>query len=158
NLFDGAHARRKNDRPSLGPGVPQQVVVGERRRRNLVAWRREPIDEVDRSLVPARREPRDLARAAERIDLLVVVEIELVAAFEISVRRTEWVPARLGQFLGRIDDLDGALLELHGVAPGGNRNTDQPFGLVDVAVMVDADLRDDVTGLPLPHLPVTDLD
>ena len=64
--------------------------------------------------------------------------------------------ARLGQFLRRVDDVDGALLELDGVAAGGYGHADQPLREVDIAVVVDADLGDDVTRVAIAHQSVAD--
>ena len=158
DLLERAHARGEDDRLAGGSGVTQQVVVGQRGRRDLVARRREAVDEVDRLLVPARREPRDLAGAAVRVDLLVVVVVELEPALQVAVGRAERALSGLGQLLGRVDDVDRALLELDRIAPGGDGDADQPLGQVDVAVVVDADLGDHVARLSISDGPIADGD
>jgi DNA-binding PucR family transcriptional regulator len=47
----------------------------------------------------------------------------------------------LGQFFEGAHRFDGALLKLYGIASRGHGNADQTFGEVDVAVVVDANLR-----------------
>ncbi len=59
----------------------------------------------------------------------------------------EGVRARRGELLLGVDDLDGALLELDRVAAGGDSHGDEALGEIDVAVVVDADFRDDIAGL-----------
>jgi hypothetical protein len=49
-------------------------------------------------------------------------------------------------------------LELHSVAAARDRDPDQLFRNVDFTVMVDANLRNDETGLIVADPPVADLD
>ena len=62
-------------------GVAEEVVIGERRGRDLEARHVELVDEVDRLLVPAGSEPRDLHRFAVGIDLRVIFLTEFRARF-----------------------------------------------------------------------------
>jgi hypothetical protein len=154
DLVDGAHPGRQDDRFPGRARVSQQVVVGQRRRRDLVTRRGKAIDEIDGLLVPGRREPRDLAGAAVGIDFLVIVIIELESAFQITVGRAKRALARLRQFLRGIDDLDRALLELDRVAAGRHRHADQPLREIDVAVVIDADLSDHIARLGVSDGPI----
>jgi len=58
--------------------------------------------------------------------------------------------ALAGQLFGWIDDVHSPLLKLHRVAVSCNCDADQTLREVDVAVVVDADLSDDIARLPVP--------
>ena len=83
---------------------------------------------------------------------------ELQAAFEVAVGGAEWIFPRLGQLLGRIDDFDGPLLELHRVAARRHSYADESARQIDIAVMVDADLSDDVAWVTVADQLVANLD
>ena len=156
DLFHGAHAGGENDRPAFAARVAQQAVVGERSRCNLEAGDVELIDEIHRLLVPAGGEPGHLDFAAIAVDQAVLVVPELQPALEIAVGGAEGILAGLGQFFGGVDDVHGALLKLHGVAARRYGHADQPAREVDIAVMVDADLGDDVAGVAIADQPAAD--
>ncbi len=137
--------------------VAEQMVVGERGRGDLMDRRVEGFDEVDGGLVPGRDEPVDFDGLAEGGDLGVVFLLEFEAVFEVAVGGSEGIFAGFGEFVGGVDDIDGSLLELDSVAACGDGDADEPFGKVDVAVMVDADFCDDVAGLTIAHQFVSDL-
>ena len=156
DLFDGAHTGGKDDRLALGAGVAQQMVVGERRRRDLVAGRIELVDEVDRFLVPAGGEPRHLDFAAVAVDQAVLVVTEFQAALEVAIGGSEGAFPRLRQLFRRVHYIDRALLELDRVAAGRHRHADEPPGQIDVAVVVDADFGDDVARMAVANHFVAD--
>src|SRR5262249_17415582 len=100
-----------------------------------------------RGLVPARREPGDADLAAEAVDLLVVPLGELEGALEVAVGLAERALPRLGELLRGVDHVHRALLELDRVAICRRRDVDQLLRKPEVAIVVDADLGDDVTRL-----------
>ena len=105
----------------------------------------ELLQEVDGLDVPRRGEPVDAAVAGVLVDLAVVVLAELDAVPVVDVGH----PAPGGVALdvplvARGADLRGALLELDGVAAGGGGLVDQREGVLELAVVVDADLAGDV--------------
>jgi hypothetical protein len=156
DLLVGAHAGGGDDGLAGLADVAQQVVVGERGRGDLVDRRIELLHEVDRRLVPGRDQPGGLERLAEGGDLEIVVVLELEAALQVAVGVAEGIGTR-GRELGRgVDDLHGALLELDGVAAGGHGDGDEALGQVDVAVVIDADLCDDIAGMARAKLLVSD--
>jgi hypothetical protein len=75
----------------------------------------------------------------------IVARAELQGTFELAIGGSEGALAYSGEFRGRINDVDGALLKLHCIATGRNRYIDQPLGDGHVAIMIDADFRDYVT-------------
>src|SRR5207253_5506184 len=88
-LVERAHAGGKHDRLAGLAGVPQERVVRQRSGSDFVARHGKLLDEIDGWLVPARGKPRDLRFPAERIDLAILFEAELEAAFEVAVSRAE---------------------------------------------------------------------
>ncbi len=90
---------------------------------------------------------RYLAGTAIRIDFLVLVKVELQAMLELPVCVAKRTLPGTREFFGGVDNLNRALLELHSVATGGDRNTDQPLGEIDIAVMVNSDFGDYIAGL-----------
>lgn len=91
----------------------------------------------------------DALLAAVLVDLLVLLQAELETPLEVAVGRTEDVLSRLGELLGRVDDLDGTLLELDRGATGGHGRIDELLRVLHRAVVVDADLGGDVAGVPV---------
>ena len=142
DLVERTHSRRQDDRLALGADVPEKRVIGERRRRNLVERRIESVDEVDRSLVPTRCRPRDPRLSTVLVDRGVVAFAELEAAFQVAVGVAERRFTRLRQLFRGVHNIDRALLELHYFATGLRRDVDELLGGIEVAVVVDADLRD----------------
>jgi hypothetical protein len=57
-----------------------------------------------------------------------------------------------------IDDVHGALLELHRAASRHNGQVDQLLRDLDIPVVVDPDLRDDVAGMSVADQGVSDSD
>src|SRR5262249_23840607 len=154
HLFDGAHSRRNNDRLALAPRMPQQVVVGKRRRRDLIARRTELIDEIYASWIPTGGKPGHFHFAAVAVDQAVAVVPQFQAALQIAIGRTERILARLGQLFRCVDYVDGSLLKLHGVASRRHSHADQTPAEVEIAVVVDSDLGDHVRGGSGSHHPV----
>src|SRR5271157_2634176 len=111
----------------------------------------ELVDEVHGTLIPAGREPRDVDLVAEAVYLAVLLKPEFEPALEVPVSRAEGILTRLGQLLGGVYHVDRAFLELHGIAPGSVGHLDQHLGQLYVAVVVDADLRDDIAGVPISN-------
>jgi uncharacterized protein len=105
------------------------------------------VDEVDGRLVPAGRRPVHRLVPTVRVDLLVLRLSELEASLEIAVLLPEGRLSRLLQLLWRVDDFDCALLEFDRLATGKRCDIDEPLGDLGVAVVVDADLGEDVTGM-----------
>src|SRR5690606_18443109 len=75
--------------------------------------------------------------------VLGLVELDAVAVVQVG-HVAPWGGADLVAHVHRGGDLRGALLELHCVGAGSSRNVDQLLGNFDVAIVVDADLADDV--------------
>ena len=79
---------------------------------------------------------------------------EFETVLEISVSGSEWVFTRRGELLGGINHVNRSLLKLHRVATGGNCNADESLCQIHVAIVIDANFRDDVAGLARTHKPV----
>jgi hypothetical protein len=77
DLLDRRHAGRQDDRPLRLSDAPQQAVVGQAGRRDLVCRRVEQLELVDARLVPRRGEPGDAEPAALLVDRGVLVTAEL---------------------------------------------------------------------------------
>jgi hypothetical protein len=108
---------------------------------------------------PRRGEPLHALVLGVRVDLRVLRLLELNLVLVLEVRHL--APGRLTNLVAlvlRSADLRSALLELHGLAPGLDRDVDQLLGDLDVTVVVDADLADHVHGLVGAYLQVADGD
>jgi len=81
------HAGRQDDRTAFRAHVPKQVVVRERRRRDLVAHGIELLEEIHRGLVPGGREPHDALHIAVVVDLTIFSRRELECVFLVAVGR-----------------------------------------------------------------------
>ena len=132
----------------VAASAAQQAEVGDGRRRDLVGDDVEVLEEVDRRLVPRRREPVEPAQGGvvADLDVLVAVELDAVAVLEVG----HLAPRRLARHalhvLGR-RDLRRALLELDRLRAGVGGDVDELLGDLDVAVVVEADLADHVGGV-----------
>ena len=117
------------------------------RRRDLVRDDAEVLEERDARHVPRRREPLEPAqqRVVADLDVLVAAELDAVAVLEVGHRAPRRLARHVAHVLGR-GDLGRALLELHRVRAGVGRDVDEPLGELDVAVVVEADLGDDIGG------------
>ena len=80
---------------------------------------------------------------------------KLQGTLQVSVSRTKGILARLGQFLGRVDHLHGALLELHRIAIGSHCDADQTLCQINISVVIDADFCNHKTGLTFTDEAVT---
>lgn len=158
DLLHRAHPRREDDRDFEGPTGAQERVVGQARRSDLDRDRVELPEELHAGLVPGRGEPVDALLAAVLVDLLVLLQAELETPLEVAVGRTEDVLSRLGELLGRVDDLDGTLLELDRGATGGLGRVDELLRVLHRPVVVDADLGGDVAGVPVADGDSSDAD
>src|SRR6185312_2936290 len=126
--------------------------------RDLVARRRELLDEVHRRLVPTRGEPRQPLLPRVRIDLLVVGARKLHAMPVLEVGHD--APRRLAHevaLLRRYAELRRAFLELRRVAPVALCGRHELARDVDVSVVVDADFRHHVARLAVAHETIADL-
>ena len=136
--------------------MAQQMVVSERGRCDFIYGIIELLKKVDGCLIPRRCEPCHFDRFAEGIDHLVFRPAKLEAAFQVAIGQAKGGLARLGEFLRRVDHLYGALLEFDCIAAGSHRDTYQLLRKIKASVVVDADLRDDVTGLIVTNQPVAE--
>src|SRR4030042_971758 len=112
-LVHGAHTRREDNRLTFQARMTQKIVIGQRRRGNLVTRNIEPVEEIDRRLVPAGGQPQDASLLAVTVNRFVLFEAELQPELQVAIRVTKRAFARPGQFLRRVYDLDRAVLELH---------------------------------------------
>src|SRR4051812_44778818 len=94
----------------------EQVVIGQRGRRDFVARNRELIDEVDRGFVPTGSEPRHTDFVTELIEFLILLGPEFKTTLEVAVGRAKWVFARLGEFVLGVDDVDSSFLKFYSIA------------------------------------------
>src|SRR5690606_15691656 len=147
DLLRGGHAGGQDDRAAGGAQCAQQLVVGEGGGGDLVGGDVELLQEGDGLGVPRGGEPGDALLPAVGVDLAVLLLAELHAVPVVDVGH----PAPGGvafdvPLVARGADLRGALLELDGVAAGFGGGVDQLERVLDVAVVVDADLAGDVDG------------
>jgi hypothetical protein len=151
DLFVGAHASRKHDRFAGLTGVDEQRIVRERSGSDFVSWNGELLDEINRRFVPTGSEPRDPSLLAKFSDLLVLLKTELEPAFKVTIRIAKRILTRLGEFLRRVNDLDGAFLELYGIPTRVFRGDDQVFSEIKASIMIYADLADQITWMPVAY-------
>ena len=142
DLALGGHARRDHHRRAAGGHVAQERVVGhvgggDLERRDAV------VDEaVDADRVPRGAHDLDADVAAVVEDLEELVGLEVVLREQVEgVLRAEVLPAGARGALA-IERLHVAQLELHDVGAGLDRQVDELLGEGHVALVVDADLRD----------------
>ncbi len=106
------------------------------------------FQECDAGHVPRRCEPVEPAQRGVVADLHVLIAAELDAAAVVEVGHG--APRRLSRHVAHVlgsGDLGGALLELHRISAGLRRDVDESLGDVYIAVVIQADLSDDVGGL-----------
>ena len=148
DLLRRRHAGGEDDRAVGGAQGAQQLVVGEGGGGDLVGRDVELLQEGDGLGVPRGGEPGDVLRLGVLVDLAVLVLAELHAVAVVDVGHAAPGGVALDvPLVARGADLRGALLELHGVAAGFGGGVDQLEGVLEVAVVVDADLADDVDGV-----------
>ena len=153
DLLHRRHPGRDHERPPGRACLAQQGQIGQRGGGELVAGRLEVLHEVDRFFVPARGHPVDAEIAAMTVDLGVLLEPELDPVAVIDVGHPAPGRVALDVPLVRGDaELGVALLELRHVGPRALGAVDERLGVCERAVMVDADLRDDVDGLAVADL------
>src|SRR5215470_15259190 len=140
DLLERAHSGRDDQRPLGLAIVTQQIVISERRRGNLVAWRLELFDQIHRGFIPTGGEPHDVLARAVAVDFRVLVGTEFETPLEVAVREAKRTLARTRQFFCRVHHLDGPLLKLHGVATGRHSGVNQLLGRLETAIVIDADL------------------
>src|SRR5271166_147482 len=119
--------------------MAKQVVVGQACRCHLVARHSEAFKKIYRCFVPWRAKPRDITQPTVGIEFTILFIAEFEAPLEIAIGDPERALPWSGQFLGAVDHLDGALLELNGVAPGIDRYIDQLLRKIKIAIVIDAD-------------------
>lgn len=147
DLLRGRHAGGQDDRAARRAQGAQQLVVREGRGGDLVGRDVELLQEGYGLGVPRGGEPVDVLALGVLVDLAVLVLAELHAVAVVDVGH----PAPGGVALdvplvARGADLRGALLELDGVAAGLGGGVDELERVLQLAVVVDADLADDVDG------------
>ncbi len=147
DLLRGGHAGGEDDRAARGAQGAEQLVVGQGRGGHLVGGDVELLQEGDGLGVPRGGEPGDPLLLAVLVDLAVLVLTELHAVAVVDVGH----PAPGGVALDvplvtRGADLRGALLELDRVAAGLGGHVDQLERVLQLTVVVDADLAADVDG------------
>src|SRR5208337_903432 len=142
DLLDRTHSRRQNDRLTHRASMAQQAVIGEGRGSDLKAGNGELSYEIDRCLVPARREPVNLDLTAITVNLPILLNLEFEAALQIAIGVSKRAFSRLRQFLRCVDDVDGSLLKLDGVATGAQGHVDKFLRQIDIAIVVDPDFSD----------------
>lgn len=91
-------------------------------------------------------------------DLLLLRRRKLEAAQQIERVFDREVVVLSGQARGAIDLVELAHLEFGAVGPSGNRGIDQRNGAIEVAIVVVADLGNDVAGLAVAEEAVADAD
>src|SRR5438094_10620529 len=114
--------------------MPQQIVIGERSGSALIARRVEPLDEIDRRLIPTRGIPHDFLVAAVAVDGLVLALAKLQRPFQISVRSPEWALPRVRELFRGVYDVHRALLKLDGIASAQRRYVNHLLGCLQLAV------------------------
>ena len=92
----------------------------------------------------------DLARVRQQLAVRVGPELERLAVLAVRAAEAELVVVRLLEEVARVERAVRALLQLDRVRATLLRSVDQTLRLLEVALMVVADLRDDVAGLPSP--------
>ena len=141
DLLDGAHPSRKNDWLSGRARIPQQIVVRQRCRSDLVARRIELFNEVYGILIPAGSEPRKVHSLAVDVQLLIFLIPKFETSFEIPVRCPERALPGFPQFFLSINNINRPFLKFNGITPRRHGHTHKPFSEIDVPVVVDANLR-----------------
>jgi hypothetical protein len=142
DLFQRTHARGDEGQLALGGDGVDQVVMGQHGRGDLVIGQVVAGQELLAGQVPGRREPGHAHLAAIGVDGVIFRLAEFQAFLLGALGITPRTLARLVEDVGRIDDVDGALLELHGVKAGLIGRLDQGLGDIEVTIVVDADLGD----------------
>ena len=97
NLRQGAHAGRQDDWFFGRTNMPQQMIVGQTGRGNLVAWNGEFFQKVDRCFVPRRCKPSYSAFFAVGVDLAILFLAELQCALEITIGARFGASVRIGR-------------------------------------------------------------
>ena len=146
DLTLGRHAGRDDHRRAAGGHVAQQGVVGHVGGRDLER-RHAVIDEpVHADRVPGGAHDLDADVAAVVEDLEELVGLEVVLREQVEgVLRAEVLAAGAGSALA-VERLHVTQLELHDVGARLDREVDELLGQRDVALVVDADLRDEQAG------------
>ena len=85
------------------------------------------------------------------IDLIVLFFAEFEAPLEIAIGDPERALTWSGKFLGAVDHVDSALLELDRVAPCIDRYIDQLLCKIKIAIVIDADFGDHEARIPRTH-------
>jgi hypothetical protein len=98
-----------------------------------------------------------LLAGARDLGVTVGVELDLVTVGEVRHSAPRRVALDVPLVLGDAQ-LGRALLELHGIAPGGCGAFDHLLRELERAVVVDANFRDDVDGLAIADGAVSDAD
>src|ERR1019366_4629095 len=130
--------------------MAQQVVIGEG---CGSAFKTRDIElgyEINGCLIPARREPVNLDLTAIAVNLPILFDLEFEAALQIAIGVSKRAFPGLGQFLRRVDNVDGSLLKLDGVTTGAQGHVDKFFREIDISIVVDSDFSDHVARLPRP--------
>ena len=98
--------------------------------------------EIETVHIPGRAEPADPDFFAVAIDLQVVLTAQLQSLLLLPLRRPPGTLPRLGEKLLSIDEIDFPFLKLHIIAVVHAGNIDELPGVLNAAVVIDADLGD----------------
>ena len=149
DVLERATAGRQEHRLTEIGDVPEERHVQEVARGELEGVDVELRQEVRARLVECSGNERDpfLARVAREFEPVALVELERLAVF--PVRRTEAVLVVVGRLVERAREEAAvvAFLELDRVDAALLRRVDQRSCLLDLALVVVPDLRDDIRGL-----------
>jgi len=151
DLSEGAHAGGEDDGLTFGAGVAEEAVIGERSGGNFEAGEIEFSQVIESCFVSGGDEPGHFDLFTVSVDLTVVLDAEFEAAFEIAICGAEGGGAGGGELGLRVDDIDGTLLELDGIAAGGYGDTDETAGDIEIAIVVNAYLGEDQAGKVIAH-------
>ena len=102
------------------------------------------LHELDGVQIPTRRRPENLLFAAVLIDFVILVasELDFVAVLHVC-DIAPWGLTAVASVLGRHAQFGIPLLKLYGVATCADSDVNQTFGDIEVAVVVQADFRND---------------
>ena len=112
----------------------------------------ELLHKLKRRNIPRRGKPIQAELAAITVNFFVsgLVEFDLVAVFEVR----DVAPRRVAHLVAlmlRDAQLRRPLLELDGIDAGMFGSSNELFGDLQAAIVVDANFSNDVSGVPLTH-------
>ena len=152
-----AHAGRDDQRLAGRGEFREQGQVGQIGGGDLVGLDAERLQRRDARRVPGRAEVLDVLRGAIGRDAALLLGRQFEAAQQVERVFDGEVVVLAGKAGGAIDLVQLAHLEFGAIRAGGDRGIDQRDGAIEIAVMVVADFRDDITRLAVADQAVCDL-